>query len=562
MLLQLIELAFFVALLALLAPLLGKYMHMIFTGEKTFLHPLLEPLETLSYRIAKIDNKEEMVWTNYAKALFLFNFLGLATLFLILSFQHLLPLNPQHFPGLPWDLALNTAISFATNTNWQAYSGETTLSYFAQMVGLTSQNFLSAATGMTAFIAMTRGFTEKSIKTIGNFWVDLVRATVYLFIPLSIIFALIFVSEGVIQTLSPYVEVSTLENNHQVIPLGPVASQVSIKQLGSNGGGFFSTNSAHPFENPTGLTNFLQTLAMVLIPIASIFTYGYFIKSKKHIYLLLGVMTVLFALGFLVSLISENIGNPIFNENPLLEGKEIRFGVNRSILWSTLTTSTGNGSVNAMLSSLSPLAGGTALFNMMLGGVVFGAVGTGLCSLLKYILMTVFLSGLMVGRTPEYLGKKIEKQEIQWVVLALLTPTALILIGAGFTFATITDYTDVLNHGPHDFTTILYAFSSAATNNGSAFLDLNANTTYYNLTLASVMLISRTILICATLGIAGCLVKKNISPFSLGTFSTESVIFGFLLFAVIITVGALSFFAPLSLGPLIEQILMRQGRTF
>ncbi|MBA3604190.1 MAG: potassium-transporting ATPase subunit KdpA [Parachlamydiaceae bacterium] len=562
MLLKLLEFFFFIGLLATLAPLLGKYMSMVFTGEKTFMHPCCEWLEKLCYRIAAIDPKEEMTWKTYLKSLLLFNFLGIIFLLLILSYQHFLPLNPQNFPGLDWDLSLNTAISFVTNTNWQAYAGETTLSYFSQMAGLTSQNFLSAATGIGVFFALTRGFTGKSKNSLGNYWVDLIRAIVYLLLPLSLIFALILVSEGVIQTFSSYAEVLTLENNHQTIPLGPVASQVAIKVLGSNGGGFFSANSAHPFENPTGLTNFLQTLAIVLIPAATVFTYGLLIKSKKHSYLLLSVMGVLLIVGLSVSLYSEHILNPIFNASPLLEGKETRFGVDRSILWSTLTSATGNGSINAMLSSLSPFAGGVALFNLMLGGVVFGAVGIGICILIKYILMTVFLSGLMVGRTPEYLGKKIEKREIQWVLLTLLTPTALILIGAGITFATTSDLSASVNQGPHAITTILYAYSSAASNNGSAFMDLDANTLYYNLTLAAVMLVSRIVPIYASLAIAGSLGKKNIAPFSTGTFSTNSTIFAFLLLIVILTVGSLSFFASLSLGPIIEQILMLEGRTF
>lgn len=552
----------FIGLFICLAPLLGTYMANIFTEKEIFAHRILRWLEKLCYRIGGTNPKEEMSWIEYGKALLVFNVLGFLTLFFLLLLQGYLPLNPQNLSGAAWPLAFNTASSFSTNTNWQAYAGETTLSYLTQMVGLTSQNFLSAATGMATLLALTRGLIRKTVNKIGNFWVDLVRMVVYILLPLAIIMAVVLVGEGVIQTFAPYVELTTLENSQQTIPLGPVASQVAIKQLGTNGGGFFNANSAHPFENPTPLSNLLEMLALLLIPAASVYTFGIMIGSKKHAWLLFFAMFILWGAGMLISLCSEHVHNPIIDVYPLLEGKETRFWVTNSVLWSVSATATANGSVNNMLSSLTPLAGGIAMFNIMLGEVIFGGVGVGLCSMIMYSLLTVFLSGLMVGRTPEYLGKKIEKQEMQWVMLAILLPPALILLGAGISSILPEALSSLSNQGPHGLSEILYAFSSAAGNNGSAFAGLNANTNYYNLALGSVMLLTRAALILPCLAIAGLLAKKKTTPPSIGTFSTQSMLFLILLISVILTVGALTFFPALSLGPIVEHLMMREGRSF
>lgn len=534
----------------------------VFNGKAHFAYQVLGWLENLCYRIGGVNPEEEMSWTEYGKALLLFNFFGFIFLLLLLLAQGYLPLNPQNLEGLPWSLAFNTAASFTTNTNWQAYGGETTLSYLSQMLGLTSHNFLSAATGMAALLTLTRGLVRKTTHTIGNFWVDLVRMVIYLLLPLAVLLAVVLVGEGVIQTFSPYVELTTVENAKQTIPLGPVASQVAIKQLGTNGGGFFNANSAHPFENPTPFSNLLEMLAIILIPAASVYTYGIMIGSKKHAWLLFFTMFMLWAGGIVVSLYSEHLHNPVIDVYPVLEGQETRLGTTNSLLWAITTTATSNGSVNTMLSSLSPLAGGMSMFNIMLGELVFGGVGVGLCSMIMFALLTVFLSGLMVGRTPEYLGKKIEKQEMQWVVLAVLTPSALILIGAGISCVLPEALSSLTNQGPHGLSEILYAFTSSAGNNGSAFAGLNANTTYYNLALGSVMLLARTAILLPSLAIAGLLAKKKITPPSLGTFSTNSSLFVILLISVILIVGALTFFPALSLGPIVEHLLMLKGQSF
>lgn len=558
---DIIQILLFVGLILLLTPLLGHYIYRIYATQEIPFR-FLGWLERLSYRLSGINEDREMTWTEYGKNLLIFNVLGFLTLFLLQIIQGYLPLNPQNFPGVGWASAFNTAISFATNTNWQGYAGETTMSYLTQMAGLSTQNFLSAGTGMAVLVALIRGLTRKSTATIGNFWVDLVRTTVYLLIPLSILLAGVLVSEGVIQTFSPYVEVTTLEGAKQTIPLGPVGSQVAIKQLGTNGGGFFNTNSAHPFENPTALTNFLEMIAILLIPAASIYAYGIMIKSQKHGWLLYFVMFVLWAFGAAVAFYAENQQTPLLTAYPLLEGKETRLGITNSLLWSISTTGTSNGSVNAMLSSLSPLAGGVALFNIMIGEVIFGGVGVGLCSMIMFTLLTVFLSGLMVGRTPEYLGKKIEKREVQWIVLAVLAPGALILIGAGLSLVLPMALSSISNPGPHGLSEILYAFTSAAGNNGSAFAGLNANTNYYNIFLGLVMLLGRISIILPSLAIAGSMASKNITPESSGTFSTHSLLFALLLFGVIFLVGGLTFFPALSLGPIVEHLLMLEGRTF
>lgn len=557
-----IYLIVFVLLLIGLTRILGVYMSKVFQGQSTFIHPFLGWLERLSYSAAGINSNQEMNARTYLKNLFLFNLFGFIFLFILQMVQQWLPGNPQNFPAVSWPLAFNTAVSFVTNTNWQAYAGETTLSYTTQMVGLAVQNFLSAATGCAVALALMRGLTRKEMETIGNFWVDAVRMVVYILIPLSILFAFFLVSQGVIQTFSPYVEVTTLEGASQTIPLGPAASQIAIKQLGTNGGGFFNTNSAHPFENPTAAANFFELLAILLIPAALTHTYGHMINSIRHGWLLFIVMSIFLVCAIALSIYSERVHNPVLEAFPVLEGIETRLGIRQSVLWSVATTDTANGSVNAMLSSLSPLAGGVAMFNIMLGELIFGGVGVGLCSMIMFILLTVFLAGLMVGRTPEYLGKKIERSEVQWIMVAVLLPGILVLIGSGITIMLPQGLSSLRNQGPHGLTEILYAFTSAAGNNGSAFAGLNANTNYYNIALGIVMLIARGAIIVPSIAVAGLLVKKKITPASAGTFSTNTFLFLVLLSGVILIVGALTFFPAISLGPVVEDLLMREGRTF
>jgi K+-transporting ATPase ATPase A chain len=551
----------FLSVLIFSVPFLGHYMAQVYSGQSTFFHPLLEWLERLSYRVCGVD-LNEMSWQQYAKTLLIFNVIGFFALFLLQVTQGFLPLNPEHFPAPSWFLAFNTAASFSTNTNWQAYAGEATLSYLTQMLGLTVQNFLSASIGMCALLALIRGLTRNTRDKIGNFWVDLVRTVIYLLLPASILLSLLLAGEGVVQTLSPYVEVKTLENVKETIPLGPAASQIAIKQLGTNGGGFFNANSSHPFENPSAFSNFLEMFALILIPLSSVYMYGVMSENKKHAWLLIFVMFVFWLAGLGISVYSESLFNPAIGVYPVLEGKETRLGVFNSLLWSVSTTATSNGSVNNMLSSLSPLAGGVALFNIMIGEVIFGGIGVGLCSMIMFTLLTVFLAGLMVGRTPEYLGKKIEKREMQWVMLAVLLPGALILIGAGVSSVYPEALRSVANPGPHGLTEILYAFSSAAGNNGSSFAGLYAATPYYCLILGIVMLLGRLSIILPSLAIAGLLVKKKITPRSIGTFSTDTFLFATLLCSLILIVGALTFFPALSLGPLVEHGLMLQGKVY
>lgn len=552
----------FILLLVCLTPLLGSYIASIIQRGRTFLHPILQWLERFTYKISGINPNLEMSWKEYLKALLWFNFFGLIFLFLIQLIQQTLPLNPQNFPDVSAVLAFNTAISFVTNTNWQSYAGETTLSYLTQMMGLAVQNFLSAATGATALFALVRGIIRKESNTIGNFWSDLVRIVIYLLLPLSIILALFLIGQGTIQNFNPYIEVTTLENAKQTIPQGPVASQIAIKQLGTNGGGFFNTNSAHPYENPSALSNFFEMLAIFLIPAALTYTYGKMIGSKRHGWMLFFLMLAFWAIGLVISFFSESLYNPILSTADCLEGKETRLGITNSLIWTVSTTCTGNGSVNTMFSSLSPLTGGVAMFNMMLGELIFGGVGVGLCSMIMFILLTVFLSGLMVGRTPEYLGKKIEKKEIQWVMVSVLTPGVLILIGSGIFCVLPEALSSLDNQGPHGLTEIIYTFTSTAANNGSAFAGLNANTNLYNIVLGFVMLFSRLAIIVPSIALAGLLANKKFIPPSIGTFSVNTALFLILLASVILIVGSLTFFPALSLGPLVEHLLMREGRSF
>lgn len=544
-------------------PFVGGFMAKVFEGEKTFLSPVLGPVERLIYRASGIDSAEEMSWKRYAGGLLVLNALGFLVVFLLQLFQKNLPLNPQGLDNTTLHLAFNTAVSFMTNTNWQAYSGESTLSYLTQMAGLTVQNFLSAATGLAVLLALIRGLVRKTSQTIGNFWVDLTRATLYVLLPLSILWAILLAGQGVVQNFSPYVKAVTLEGAEQIIPSGPAASQIAIKQLGTNGGGFFGVNSAHPFENPTPFSNFLQMFAILLLPAAQVYMFGVMVKNRRQGWAIFVAMAILFAIGLGVALKSEISPNPNFpGAAALMEGKETRFGVVNSVLWAAATSAASNGSVNAMHDSLSPLAGLVTLFNLMLGEVVFGGVGAGLYGMLMFVILTVFIAGLMVGRTPEYLGKKIEGYEMFWTVAAVLAPCAVILIGSALAITIPQGLSSLANQGPHGLSEILYAFSSAAGNNGSAFAGLTVNTPFYNIALGIAMLIGRFAVIIPALAIAGSLAKKKITPVSSGTFPTDGFLFVTLLIGVIVIVAALTFFPALSLGPIIEHFLMQQGRTF
>jgi K+-transporting ATPase ATPase A chain len=529
------------------APLLGRMFHRVFTASGGL--------------IGRFVDESEMDWRRYSVAVLIFNVIGIVFVYLVQVLQHRLPLNPGGLPAVTWHSAINTAISFVTNTNWQGYSGETTMSAFTQMIALAVQNFLSAATGMAVAVALMRGMTRKTTTNLGNFWSDLVRGTVYILLPFSIVFSLILAREGVVQTFAPNVEITTLEGGKQTIPLGPAASQIAIKQLGTNGGGFFNANSAFPFENPTPLTNWFEMLAILLLPAGFALSFGEFAGSRRQGWALFAAMFVILVAALGVSLWSEFAGHPAFPGVPWMEGKETRFGITNSVIWSVFTTAASNGSVNAMHSSLTPGAGGVALFLIMLGEIVFGGLGSGLYGMLLFAVLTVFIAGLMVGRTPEYLGKKIEAREIQMAILAILLPSAVVLIGTAIAVVIPAGLSSLSSSGPHGFSEILYAFTSAANNNGSAFAGLNANTPFYNLALGFAMLVGRFGVIFPVLTIAGNLASKKIAPASSGTFATDSPLFVFLLIGVIFIVGGLTFFPALVLGPIVEHLLIFTGKT-
>lgn len=559
---DLIQVLLFFALLIGLTPILGNYMSKVFTGKKHFMLPVFGWLEKLTYKFTGVNLDEETNWKSYTFGLLMFNLIGFVFVFLIQLFQAHLPLNPANLSNVSWHSAFNTAVSFMTNTNWQGYAGETTLSYFVQMIGLTVQNFVSAATGIAVLLALIRGISRKTTDKLGNFWTDLTRSTLYVLLPLSILFAIVLVGQGVVQNFKTYETVQTLQGAQQVIPMGPAASQIAIKQLGTNGGGFFNANSSHPFENPTPFSNFLEMLAILLIPAALTFTYGKMVGSARQGWTIFTAMLILFVAGLSISLFAEYSANPIFGHLPLMEGKETRFGITNSVLWSTATTAASNGSVNAMHDSLSPISGMIAMINLMLGEIIFGGVGAGLYGMVTFIIITVFIAGLMVGRTPEYLGKKIEAFEVQMAIVAILVPNLVIQIFSAWASVSNVGLSSLNNAGPHGFSEILYAYSSAAGNNGSAFVGLNANTLFYNLTLGFGMLIGRFGVIIPVLAIAGNMAKKKITPISAGTFRTDNWLFIGLLIAVILIVGGLTHFPALSLGPVIEHLLMNNGITF
>jgi potassium-transporting ATPase potassium-binding subunit len=559
---DIIQILFFVAILIGLSPVLGNYMFKVFTGSKHFMLPVFGWLEKLTYKLSGINPTEETNWKSYTFGLLMFNSIGFLFVFLIQLFQSRLPMNPANLGNVSWHSAFNTAVSFMTNTNWQGYAGETTLSYFVQMVGLTVQNFVSAATGIAVLLALIRGISRKTTDRVGNFWTDLTRSTIYVLLPLSILFAIVLISQGVVQNFKTYETVQTLQGAQQIIPMGPAASQIVIKQLGTNGGGFFNANSAHPFENPTPLSNFLEMLAILLIPAALTFTYGKMVGSTRQGWTIFTAMFILFIAGLSISLYAEYSVNPVFGHLHLMEGKETRFGIINSVLWSTATSAASNGSVNAMHDSLSPIAGMIAMINIMLGEIIFGGVGAGLYGIVIFIIITVFIAGLMVGRTPEYLGKKIEAFEVQMAIIAVLLPNLVIQIFSAWASVCTAGISSLNNAGPHGLSEILYAYSSAAGNNGSAFAGLNANTVFYNLTLGFGMLIGRFGVIIPVLAIAGNMARKKITPLSAGTFRTDNWLFIGLLIAVILIVGGLTHFPALSLGPVIDHMLMNSGISF
>ncbi len=569
-----LQVAVFAALVLAATKPLGLFMARVFAGERTALSPLLRPVERAFYGIAGVEPAKEQHWTGYAVAMLIFNGLGLLALYALLRLQDVLPLNPQHMAPVSAHLAFNTAVSFVTNTNWQSYAGETTLSYLVQMAGLTVQNFVSAATGIALAVALIRGFSRRSADTIGNFWVDLTRATLYVLLPLCVVITIVMVAHGVPQNLHPYTEVTTLEGARQVIAQGPVASQVAIKHLGTNGGGFFNANAAHPFENPDAITNLVAMWSIFTIGAALTYTFGRMIGSQRQGWAVFAAMAVLWLAGVAVTYSAEGAGNPQLaalgiDQQPgrlqsggNMEGKEVRFGIANSALFAVVTTDASCGAVNGMHDSYTPLGGLVPMLNMQLGEVIFGGVGSGLYGFLLFAVLAVFIAGLMVGRTPEYLGKKIEAKDVKMTMLAILVIPLSIL---GFTaLASVwpAARASLNNAGPHGFSELLYAFTSATVNNGSAFAGLNANTPFFDTTLGLAMLIGRFLMIVPMLGLAGSLATKKIVPASAGTFPTTGPLWVGLLVGVIVIVGGLTFFPALVLGPGVEHIQMLAGRQF
>jgi K+-transporting ATPase ATPase A chain len=561
---------FFAVLLFLVRPL-GSYMAKVYQGERTLLSPLLIPCENLLYWLSQVDKDEEMDWQHYAGAMLLFNLMGFLALLVLLLVQHLLPLNPQGMPTFPWQLALNTAVSFTTNTNWQAYSGESAAGYLTQMAGFTVQNFVSAATGMAIVIALIRGFARRKSALVGNFWVDLSRTVLYILLPLALIAALILVSQGVIQNVKPYQTVplmqptgsDTVVASEVTIPMGPVASQEAIKELGTNGGGFFNANSAHPYENPTPLSQMLEILLILLIPGALTYTFGKMVGNTRQGWALLAVMLLLLVTAFGVMQWAETGSTPQLAQLGIsggnLEGKEVRFGLAATSLFEVATTATSCGAVSAMHDSLTPMGGLIPLSLILLGEIVFGGVGSGLYTMLAFAVIAVFVSGLMIGRTPEYLGKKIEVREMWMAIITILTAGIMVLILSGIAMITPAAVASMANPGAHGLSEVLYGMASMANNNGSAFAGLNANTSFYNLLGSLAMLIGRYVPAVAILAMAGSLAEKKYVPPSLGTLPTDKAPFAIWLLLVILIVGALTFFPALALGPIVEQLTMPGG---
>jgi K+-transporting ATPase ATPase A chain len=595
-----IQIALSVGVLLLLVKPLGSYMALVFADTPNKVLRFGHGTEKLLYRLCGIDSREDMGWRRYAIAMLAFNLIGLLVVYLLQRLQPWLPLNPQHFPTITPDSALNTAISFASNTNWQGYGGESTMSYLTQMLGLAVQNFVSAATGMAILLAVIRGFTRRSAKTVGNFWVDMTRSTLYVLVPLSLVLSLLLVSQGVVQNFKSYVDVPVVQTTTmteavkdaagnpvldaagkpvtkdgpvttQTLPMGPAASQIAIKQLGTNGGGFFGANSAHPYENPTPLSNFLELLSILLIPAALCYTFGSMIGDRRQGWALLLVMTLIMVPLLIACTSAEQAGNPALSGLSVdqhatalqaggnMEGKETRFGIVNSTLWATYTTAASNGSVNAQHDSFTPLGGMIPMWLMQLGEVIFGGVGCGLYGMLAFAVVAVFIAGLMVGRTPEYLGKKIEAHEMKMASLAVLIPCMLVVVGTAIAVMMPGGVAGVANPGPHGFSEILYALSSASNNNGSAFGGLSVNTPFWNVLLGICMFVSRYALGIAMLAMAGSLAAKKHVPVSAGTLPTHTPLFVVLLACVVVVVGALTFLPALALGPIVESLMSAAG---
>jgi potassium-transporting ATPase potassium-binding subunit len=582
-----LQIAIFLGAILLCAKPLGAFMVRVFEGERTFLHPVLRWLEVLTYKVAGVREDVEQRWTQYIGSLLSFSIFGFLLVYLMQRAQAYLPFNPQHFGAgnVSPDLAFNTAVSFITNTNWQAYSGESTLSYFVQMAALTVQQFGSAAAGIAIAIALIRGFARQEARTIGNFWVDVTRATVYVLLPLSIIGALLYVSQGAIQNLNPYTAAVTVEGAKQTIAQGPVASMEVIKQLGTNGGGFFGANAAHPFENPTPLSNFLAMFLIFLIPGALTYTFGKMVKDTRQGWAILAAFSVMFLIGVFVAYHFEQAGNPQLTKLGLetaatpgqpggnYEGKEVRFGVAGSALFATVTTDASCGAINAQHDSFTPIGGLVPLFNMMTGEVIFGGVGAGLYGILLYCILAVFIAGLMVGRTPEYIGKKIEQKEVKMAMLAVIATAASVLCFAALSAVAVFHakgywnppgpaIANLGNSGPHGLSEILYTYASTTGNNGSAFSGLNANTPWYNVTTGFAMLIGRFLFLIPLVAAAGSLAAKKKVPITSGTLPTHGPLFVGLLIGTVVIVGALTYFPALSLGPIVEHFLLHAGRLF
>ncbi len=577
-------LLYFAVLFAVVKPL-GGYMARVYKGERNILSPLLSPVEKLFYRAGGIDAEKDMHWREYATAVILFSLGGFVLLFFILLFQGSLPLNPEGMANITPHLAFNTAVSFVTNTNWQSYGGEATMSYFSQMAGLTVQNFLSAAAGMAVLVALIRGLSRRNANGIGNFWVDMLRTNLYILLPLSLLLTVLISSQGVVQSFSPYVEAQLLEPqtvqnaqtgkdeivDRQTIAVGPAASQVAIKQLGTNGGGFFNVNSAHPLENPTPLSNFLQLLSILMIPAALCYTFGKMAGDTRQGWAVLAAMTVIFIPLLLFGIAQEQNGNPKFETLGIsqavtesqaggnMEGKETRFGIVNSVLWASATTAASNGSVNSMHGSYTPMGGFVPLLFMKFGEVIYGGVGSGLYGMLVFVIVSVFIAGLMVGRTPEYLGKKIQAFEMKMASIAILVPCAAVLIGTAIAVMTVDGRAGILNPGAQGFSEVLYALTSASNNNGSAFAGLTANTPFYNTLLGICMLFGRFWVMIPVLAIAGSLAAKNTVPPSAGTLPTHTPLFVAVLAAIVVLVGVLTFVPALALGPVAEYFHMIQG---
>jgi potassium-transporting ATPase potassium-binding subunit len=569
-----LQIALYCVLLLLITKPLGGYMTRVFAGERTLLSPVLRPLERGLYRLSGVDEVQEQHWVVYAIAMLAFTFAGFVVLYALQRLQNVLPFNPQHLDAVSPDLAFNTSVSFVTNTNWQSYVPETTMSYLVEMAGLTVHNFVSAATGIALALALIRGFSRRSAKSVGNFWVDMTRCVLYVLLPICIIVGLVMVWQGVPQNLSDYTAVTTLEGGKQLIAQGPVASQEVIKMLGTNGGGFFNTNSAHPFENPTALTDLIQVLLIFSIGAALTNVFGRMVGDQKQGWAIFAVMGLLFLAGTTTAYWSEAAGNPIFAHLPVdqtasatqsggnMEGKEVRFGIANSALFTTITTDASCGAVNNMHDSLTPLAGMVPMVNIMLGEIIFGGVGSGLYGMLLFVIVAMFVAGLMVGRTPEYLGKKLEAKEVKMAMLGILI---LPLSMLGFTAVAVViqpGLSSLANAGPHGFSEALYAYVSATGNNGSAFAGLSANTPFWNSTLGMAMFIGRFLMIVPMLAIAGSLAAKKIVPVSVGTFPTDSSLFVGLVIGVILITGGLTFLPSLALGPVVEHLSMLSGTTY